>query len=212
MVNTSSDKKRNYIFILIILLIIISNHLYYEFLSAYVGVWLLIVFEMLGVALWLFKSRKWFIEYHRDFIKVIKESSSDSDFIGELSRSISTDIFPTEIINKLVCHQHKQEKKDQELLKKLRNSNILLEKNNKITDSIMQITSEILSSGEINEVLQTILEKAIEIIPNAQKGSILIYDGTSLEYRASHGYDFEVLKHLRFGLNEIFQYNSKDFL
>lgn len=99
----------------------------------------------------------------------------------------------------------------QALLKKLRNSNILLERNSKITDCIMQITSEILASGEIDKVLQIILDKAIEIIPNAQKGSILIYNGSSLEYRASHGYDFEILKHLKLGLDEIFQHDSQDF-
>lgn len=104
-----------------------------------------------------------------------------------------------------------RKKKDQVLLEKLKNSYILLERSNKITNSIMQITSEILSSGEIDEVLQTILDKAIEIIPNAQKGSILIYNGSSLEYRASRGYDSEVLKHLKLGIEEIFQYNSKDF-
>jgi len=101
-------------------------------------------------------------------------------------------------------------KKDQILLKKLKNSNILLERSNKITNAIMQITSEILSSGEIDEVLQTILDKAIEIIPNAQKGSILIYNGSSLEYRATLGYDFKVLKHIKLGIDEIFQYDSKN--
>lgn len=100
---------------------------------------------------------------------------------------------------------------DQALLEKLRNNNILLERNSKITDAIMQITSEILSSGEINEVLQTILDKAIEIIPNAQKGSILIYNGSYLEYRATHGYDYEVLKHLRLNIEDVFQYDSRDF-
>lgn len=104
-----------------------------------------------------------------------------------------------------------KKKNYQALLRKLKNNNVLLERNCKITDAIMQITSEILSSGEINEVLQTILDKAIEIIPNAQKGSILIYNNGYLEYRAVHGYDFEVLKHLRLGIEDLFQYNSRDF-
>ena len=95
--------------------------------------------------------------------------------------------------------------KQQDLMEKLKNTNILLERSNKITDSIMQITSEILSSGEINAVIQTILDKAIEIIPNAQKGSILISNGNILEFKASHGYDFEILKDLKFDIKEIFQ-------
>lgn len=105
----------------------------------------------------------------------------------------------------------RKRKNHRALLKKLRNNNILLERNCKITDAIMQITSEVLSSGEIDEVLQTILDKAIEIIPNAQKGSILIYNNDRLEYRAAHGYDFEVLKHLHLSIEDLFQHNSKDF-
>lgn len=105
----------------------------------------------------------------------------------------------------------KQDKHHQQLLEQLRSSNILLERNSRITDSIMQITSEVLSSGEINETLQIILDKAIEIIPTAQKGSILIYDGEELHFRAVRGYDFDVLKNLRLSIKEIFQYNSKDF-
>lgn len=209
--NTYSSKKRNSIFIFCLLLIIISNYMYFHFMSAFVGMWLLIVFELLVVSLWLLIARKWFMGYQRDFIKAITESSSDSEFIEELSSCVSFDIFPTKILNKLISYQHKQEQKDQSLLKKLINSNILLERNSKITDSIMQITSEILSSGEIDEVLQTILDTAIDIIPNAQKGSILIYNGRHLEFRACHGYEFEVLKHLKLGLEHVFQYHSKDF-
>ncbi|MHB1393799.1 MAG: sensor domain-containing diguanylate cyclase [Clostridia bacterium] len=155
--------------------------------------------------------RKWLLEAQSDFIAGIKDSPLSTCFSGEQSSITSPDIFSTDIVSMLISCQHYQEKEHQALLEKLSSNNILLERNSKITDSIMHITSEILSSGEIDEVLQTVLDKAIEIIPNAQKGSILIYNGSSLEFRACHGYDFEVLKNLRFGMNEIFQYNSKDF-
>ena len=79
--------------------------------------------------------------------------------------------------------------KQKELMKSLRNCNLLLKRNSMITDSIMKITSEVLSSGEIDFILHTILEKAIEIIPIAQKGSILIYDGNVLHFNATRGYD-----------------------
>ena len=209
--STSSYKKRNIMFLAFILLIILSNHLYYQFFSAYVGVWFIITAEILAVVLWIFLIHKWLREAQRNFVAAIKDSSLSNDFEGELINPISPDIFSTDIINKLVRYQNNQEKKQQALLEKLRNNNILLERNSKITDSIMHITSEILVSGEIDEVLQTILDNAIELIPNAQKGSILIYNGSSLEFRASHGYDSEVLKNLKFSLEEIFQYDSKDF-
>ncbi len=208
---TTSYNKRNIMFLAFILMLLLNNHLYYQFLSAYIGAWFIIAADILGIALWLFLLRKWRLEAQRVFLAAIKDSPLSTYFPGELSSITSPDIFSTDIVSKLISCQHYQEKKHQALLEKLRNNNILLERNSNITDSIMQITSEILSSGEIDEVLQTILDKAIEIIPHAQKGSILIYNDSSLEFRASHGYDFEVLKNLRFGLDEIFQYNSKDF-
>ena len=101
--------------------------------------------------------------------------------------------------------------KQKDLMKNFKNSNMLLERNSRIMDYIMEITSEVLSSGEINYILQTILDKAIEVIPNVQKGSILIYDGSVLEFKVSHGYDSDVLKSLKLCIQEIFQYDLEDF-
>ncbi|HNR04535.1 MAG TPA: sensor domain-containing diguanylate cyclase [Bacillota bacterium] len=101
--------------------------------------------------------------------------------------------------------------KQKELIKKLRSSNILLKRYSMITDSIMKITSEVFSSGEIDYILQTIMDKAIEIIPGAQRGSILIYNGSVLEFKASRGYDSSALENLKLSIEEVFQYNSEDF-
>jgi c-di-GMP phosphodiesterase len=207
----SSYKKRNIMFLFFILLLVFGNHLYYQFFSAFIGVWFIIAAELLLVALWILLIRKRLLEAQKGFAEAIKGSSFPTDYAAKLSKSVSPDIFSTDMITRLVSYQNSQEKKQQALLEKLSNNNILLERNSKITDSIMHITSKVLSSGEIDEVLQSILDKAIELIPNAQKGSILIYNGSHLEFRASHGYDFEVLKHLKFNLEEIFQYDSEDF-
>ncbi len=61
--------------------------------------------------------------------------------------------------------------KQKDLMKNLKNSNMLLERNSRITDYIMEITSEVLSSGEINYILQTILDKAIEVILSQREAS-----------------------------------------
>jgi len=101
--------------------------------------------------------------------------------------------------------------KQKDLIKKLRSSNTLLKRNSMITESIMKITSEVLASGEIDYILQTIIDKAIEIIPGAQKGNILIYDGSVLEFKVSRGYDSNVLENLKLSIEEVFQYYLKDF-
>lgn len=206
-----SFRKKNIILIIFLLLPVFFNHLYYQFFSSYFSVYLFIAFEALFTLSGLLLVRRWLLKIQKAFIKDINESIHDVALNEELCSSISGDIFPIDIISKIIKYQHVQDNEQQELLERLKNYNLLLERNNKITDSIMHITSEILSSGEIDEILQTILDKAIEIIPNAQKGSILIYNNSRLEFRASHGYDFDVLKNLRFGLEEIFQYGSEDF-
>lgn len=102
------------------------------------------------------------------------------------------------------------QKQQCELVCELTNTNKILDQNNKFANAIMQITSEILSSKDIHSVLQLILEKSIEIIPNAQKGSILLYNKDFLEYKAMYGYDLEALKDFKFTFDEIFQGSAKD--
>ena len=211
MKNTIDFKAINILFFVFLLLLILCNHIYYQFFSDHISFWAIITIEILLIALWLFLARKWVSGIRKGFTQIIDESISDTDLREEICSCIDRELFPIDIIGKLIFYQNKQEKKQKALLEKLKSNNLLLERNSKITDSIMHITSEILSSGEIDEILQTILDKAIEIIPNAQKGSILIYNEGALEFRAIHGYDFDVLKNLRFGLDELFQYNSKDF-
>lgn len=94
--------------------------------------------------------------------------------------------------------------------KHLHKENKKLMQNEKITKGMLEITSDILSCGDINVLLQIILEKAIDLIPNAQKGSILVLDKNDLVYKASVGYDFKVLKKVRIKVEETFQYKSRE--
>lgn len=204
-------RKKIVIFILFLLLLVLFNHIYYQLLSPYIGVWFIITAEIVWNGLGLFLFFKWFKEISGKIIEIIEENSTDKNFSREVSRIMDKDAFHTDIIKIIVDYQNKQQKEHQQLLDKLTQSNTLLQRNNKITDSIMQITSEILASGEIDRIMQTILDKAIEIIPNAQKGSILIYNGCDLEFRATHGYAPEDLKDVTLEIEELFQYSLPDF-
>ena len=79
----------------------------------------------------------------------------------------------------------------------------------KITSEMMCITNDILSYVDIEALLQMILERAIDLVPSAQKGSILILDGDAFAYKASVGYDLNLLKKVRFKLEELLQYTSQ---
>ncbi len=204
-------RKKIIIFVLFLLLLVLFNHIYYQLLSPYIGLWLIITVEIAWNGFGLFLFHKWYKEISWKAVKIIEENSTDKNFSREVSRIISKDTFHADIIKIIVDYQNKQQEEHQRLLDRLTQSNTLLQRNNKITDSIMQITSEILASGEIDRIMQTILDKAIEIIPNAQKGSILIYNGCNLEFRATHGYAPEDLKDVTLEIEELFQYYLPDF-
>lgn len=198
-------------YLAIIHLIILSSIPYYFILKGFINIWYFVIIQLCATAFSVFYLQKCILNPYVNFINTLKAYISSNSSIRDITSEIDAEKFPDHTLRKVIQYHHEQDNHHQQLLEQLRSGNILLEKHSRITDSIMQITGEVLSSGEINKTLQVILDKAIEIIPNAQKGSILIYDGEELQYRAVQGYDFDVLKKLRFGIKEVFQYYSKDF-
>ena len=81
-----------------------------------------------------------------------------------------------------------------------------LELNSKISNTISEITPRMLINDDLDELLQTILEKAVELIPRAQSGSILIRNENEMEFRASVGYNLEELKKIKLKFEETYQY------
>lgn len=81
-----------------------------------------------------------------------------------------------------------------------------LEQSFNITRSMMEITPELLLGDDLDKLMQRILEKAIELIPNAQSGSILIKEGDEMVFHAAIGYDLNVLKNIKLKFEDTFQY------
>ncbi len=81
-----------------------------------------------------------------------------------------------------------------------------LELNSKISKSISEITPKMLINDNLDELLQTILEKAIELIPKAQSGSILIRNENRMEFRAAVGYDLHTLQKIDLKFEDMYQY------
>lgn len=101
-----------------------------------------------------------------------------------------------------------------EVTKELQEANELLkcqrhkiEQMKNITSSMMEISNQILSSEEIGNSVQMILDKSLEIIPNAQVGSILFIRDGKLIYEASKGYSFDELK-MSYDIEDIPVYQS----
>lgn len=153
---------------------------------------------------------KWVILPYSDIVLYLREYSSSVNASIPLEDTDSK-LFPHIVLKKIIETYKEHERQQDELMLQLKQNNELLQRNNKIMDSFIQVTNEILSSGDIETVLQSILDRAIEIIPRAQKGSILIYNGEEFVFKAVKGYDFNVLKNFSFRLEEAYQYGAEDF-
>ena len=179
--------------------------IYHPFISLFIIIVAIIAFISV--------SHRW---YHMPYIHVLNTIDRYyKDMLNDIAiakDSNSNLPFHTRVndLEDLINLYKSAQKQQTELVCQLTNTNKVLDQNSKFANAIVQITSEILRSGDIHSILQLILNKAIEIIPNAQKGSILLWNNDFLEYKAMYGYDMEALKDFKFNLNEIFQYNAKD--
>ncbi len=78
-----------------------------------------------------------------------------------------------------------------------------LEKSVRFYEFLVDLTWNILRSGWNEEALRRILEKAVEALPNAHAGSVVVKAGEFYRYSALVGYDFEKLKDIRFSPDRV---------
>lgn len=81
-----------------------------------------------------------------------------------------------------------------------------LQQNYKIVEAMHEITTEMLKDNDLDSILQLILEKAVDIVPKAQTGSILVRNGDRMEFRATVGYNLDVLKKIELNFQDMYQY------
>lgn len=81
------------------------------------------------------------------------------------------------------------------------------ESTKKILESIIEISDSVLKIKKTEQLFQLILEKLVEIIVDAEMGSLMILnDANQLEYKAVVGFDFEKFKSIRLNLEDTFLY------
>jgi diguanylate cyclase (GGDEF)-like protein len=83
-----------------------------------------------------------------------------------------------------------------------------IEQMNSITKSILQINSEMISSGEFDSFLQMVLEKVLNIVENGKIASILLLENNRLCYKASKGYILDKIKNKIYKLEDTYQYRT----
>jgi len=68
----------------------------------------------------------------------------------------------------------------------------------KLLQSLLGLYRLLRTPLPIDELLQTILDTALDCIPGAQRGSLMVREGDALCFRATSGYDLEMLRPVRF--------------
>lgn len=124
------------------------------------------------------------------------ESSSKSFFEGK-------DLGVIKVFTNLVNQVTKELQQANEILEEQKHK---IEQMNNLTKSIMEINNQMLSSGEIDSLLQMILDKALDMIPSGNAGSILVVENGELHYKATKGYLSDQIKKIKYRCGEINQY------
>ena len=82
-----------------------------------------------------------------------------------------------------------------------------LENNKNMIKEILQLTDIIIKTPNTEELLDILLEKAVELIKQAEKGSLMVLNADNqLEFKAVIGYDREKIQNIKFNLEETFAY------
>ena len=81
-----------------------------------------------------------------------------------------------------------------------------LDQKYRITNAMLQITPNILANDNLDDILQKILESAVEVMPKAQKGSIMIKEDHIMKFHAAVGYNLKKLQEIELQLEEMVQY------
>lgn len=95
-------------------------------------------------------------------------------------------------------------------IKRLKQTHESLRISKKITDTMYELTQEVLKNEKLEDVLQLVMDKAAVLIPNAQAGSILIKENDVMKFVAANGYDLNNLKAVELRYEETYQASLED--
>ncbi|CCJ32768.1 sensor domain-containing diguanylate cyclase [Caloramator australicus] len=80
----------------------------------------------------------------------------------------------------------------------------------KTNETLLKVASELENFESLDSIYPKLLKYTIDLIENAETGSILIYskDKGVLEYKAAEGFDIEILKKINLKKEELYLYKS----
>jgi diguanylate cyclase (GGDEF)-like protein len=104
-------------------------------------------------------------------------------------------------------HHYKIVEKQTATISNITHLNEELEKNNLLKEAMLEVSNSILDIKDFDEFLNTVIEKAVQLIDKADAGSILILNNDNrLEFKAAVGYDLKGLSKISMIVEETFLY------
>lgn len=83
---------------------------------------------------------------------------------------------------------------------------IALSKSLKIREALLEVSQSVMETSNVNDFFHLILSKAVDAIPNAELGSVLLAKGEALEVAAQIGFQKESIEDFNLPLKESFLY------
>lgn len=105
-----------------------------------------------------------------------------------------------------LCLMHRIYKQKQKEQLQYEQQHHLFERSYDITNQLLQLTPKLLVQEDLDHLLELVLDRAFELIPSAQSGSVLIKKGDDMEFRASIGYQLDILQKVRIKFQDTYQY------
>ncbi len=98
--------------------------------------------------------------------------------------------------------------KENDTMQKLKQVNYELEQTQNIAEMMMEITSDVITSDDLESLLSVIIKRAVEVIPNAIAGTILLKEENQMRFIAAYGYDKDKLNQIKIYFKDTFQYKT----
>lgn len=197
------SKYSLYITLIIAFLIIQVSKLYYP-IMALVSPY---IFLIVSLFLLLFLSRKLKILTLK-IIKSINDLNDNFSYIPSPSA-----IYTFRDVDNLIGALSMSIENAYALKSKYSNAIGEIEIHEKLRDVLFLISDRIINSTDPNlsDVYEYIIEKAIEIVPDAEIGSLtLVNSDEQLEFIASKGYNWDVLKNIKLNKEDTFLWKHSD--
>jgi diguanylate cyclase (GGDEF)-like protein len=112
--------------------------------------------------------------------------------------------------NKLFKELESQIIKTNNTINQLNSAHTELKNSKAITDSMYELSQEVLKNEDFSKVLQMVLDKAVTLIPKSQAGSILVLEDGQMHYKAAKGYNLKNLQKIILDPSELYQATLDD--